>query len=84
MYPTPINEKKFGILNETQAETLTIFANHFGVSLSYLQSSDGKYLDALCYELAKKLSESLARNFAYEQVSDLARAYKALAYGGSI
>lgn len=84
MYPTPINEKKFGILNEAQAETLTIYAEHYGVSLSYLQSTDGKHLSVLCFELAKMLHESLANNFAYEYTGDLTRAYKALAYGGSI
>ena len=84
MYPTPIEDKRFGVLNGTQAESLMIFAAHNGVSLSDLQSKEGRELDALCYELAKEFCESLRNNFVYEDTGDIARAYKALAFGGSI
>ena len=84
MYPIPIEYKRFGILNGTQAKTLTIFAEHNGVSLSELQSKSGRELNALCFELAKELQCSMSNGFVSENVGDLARAYKSLAYGGSI
>lgn len=84
MYPIPIEDKRFGILNATQAESLTIFTEHFGVTLTELQSKEGRELDVLCFELAKMFRESLSNNFVNEDTGDLARAYKALAFGGSI
>lgn len=75
---------RFSELTYTQAETFAIFAEHFGVSISELQSKEGDDLDATCYELAEKFHESLANNFVYEYIDDLARGFKALAYGGSI
>ena len=77
-------QKRFATLNATQAETLAIFAAHHGVSLNELQSLEGRELNATCFELAEKLRKSLSKHFVKENVSDLARGYKALSNGGSI
>lgn len=84
MYPTPLENKRFGVLNITQATSLALFAANNGVSLLDLQSKEGRELDALCYELAKDFCVSLRNNFVFEDAGDIARAYKALAFGGSI
>jgi len=76
--------EKYAVLNVTQATTFAIFAEHYGVSLDYLQSREGEELDALCYELAENLRDSLANHFVYKDVNDLSRGYKALSNGGSI
>ncbi len=75
---------KYEVLNATQAETLTIFTEHYGVSLTELQSKEGQELDDTCLDLARSFGESLANNFVNEDTGNLARAFKALALGGSI
>lgn len=84
MYPTPAENKRFGVLNGTQAKSLVLFAEHKGISLSGLQAKEGRELNIACFELAKLFQRSLRNGFVTENVGDLARAYKALAYGGSI
>ena len=84
MYPTPIENKRFGVLNGTQVDTLTIFAQHFGVRLDELRSLRGRELNAMCFKLACKYTSYLRNHFITENVGDIARAYKALANGGSI
>lgn len=75
---------KYGVLNVSQADSMAIFAEHNGVSITELQAKEGRDLNATCYKLAESFQISLANNFVYEDIEDLTRAYKALAFGGSI